>query len=94
MSKHDVLRAHAKKIKPGSVWTLVVTASKSSLRSSAVTRWTGTIVPSNATLVHIELGADADLYAWRRAGHTLVLAKKHDPNADRAAVLGGTWLRH
>jgi hypothetical protein len=94
VSKRDVVRADAKKIKPGSVWKLVVAESKSSLRSSSVTRWTGTIVPANATLVHIELGSEADLYGWRVAGHTLVLAKKYDPDADRSAVLAGAWLRH
>ena len=93
VSKRDVLRAGAKKIEPGSVWTLVVRADKSSLRSAAVTGWTGMIVAVNATNVNIELGTGVDLYSWRLAGHTLILAKKEDQNTDRWAVLGGTWQR-
>jgi hypothetical protein len=94
VSKTDVVHAHATKVKPGSVWTLVITENTSRLRTTAVTRWTGTIVPANATLVHVELGTEASLYAWRIAAHTLILAKKHDPNADRSAVLAGSWQRH
>lgn len=94
VSATDVARAKSTRIKAGSTWTLVVTTHKASLRSTGVAGYTGAIVPATATLVNVELGGDkANLYAWRRAGNTLVLSKKHDPNADLAAVLAGTWKR-
>jgi hypothetical protein len=92
VSAKDVSHAHSRKISPGTTWTLVITKGKSSLRSPGVAGYTGSVVPATPTLVHMELGsAESDLYAWRLAGRTLILTKQHDPNADRTAILVGTW---
>jgi hypothetical protein len=94
VSAKDIARAHSTKIAAGTTWTLVITSRKSSLRSPHIATYTGTIVPAAPTLIHIELGGDtSNLYAWRRLGTTLIVTKKHDPNADHAAILVGTWKR-
>jgi hypothetical protein len=94
VSKQDVARTHAKKIKPGSTWTLVITADTSSARSPGAKPFTGHVIPTGATLVNIELGKGNDLYGWRRSGKTLLFTKRVESNPDREAVLVGTWKRH
>src|SRR5436190_2485497 len=92
ISAKDIARAHAKQIAAGTTWTLAIGSTKSSVRSPHVATYTGTVVPAGPTLIHIELGGDSsDLYAWRRVGATLILTKQHDPIANRAAILVGTW---
>jgi hypothetical protein len=94
VSAKDVARAHSTKIAAGTTWTLVIASAKSSVRSGRVATYTGTITPAAPTLVHIELGGNvSNLYAWRRVGTTLIFTKKHDPSANRAAILVGTWKR-
>jgi hypothetical protein len=93
VSKQDVARTHAKKIKPGSTWTLVITADTSSARSPGAKAFTGHVIPTAATLVNIELGKGNDLYGWRRSGKTLLFSKRVESNRDREAVLVGTWKR-
>jgi hypothetical protein len=75
----------------GTKWTLTIGKEKSSVRSAAGRTLRGTVIPASATLVHLELGAKADLYGWRRAANTVVFIFKHDQNRERAAILTGTW---
>jgi hypothetical protein len=92
VSKLDVARAHSKRIKPGSTWTLVMAKGRSTLRSPGVAGYTGAVVPAAPTLVNVELvSKDTDLYGWGRTGRTLVFTKKHDQDPDRVAILAGTW---
>jgi hypothetical protein len=94
VSAKDIARAHSTKITAGTTWVLVIASGKSSVRSPHIATYTGTVVPAGPTLVHIELAGDtSDLYAWRRLGTTLIFTKKHDPNANRAAIFAGTWRR-
>jgi hypothetical protein len=93
VSAADVNRAHSTRIIPGTKWTLVIGRHTSSVRSSGGKTFKGTIVPTSATLVNIELGAKTNLYGWRRAGKTVIFTLNHDPNPDRVAILVGTWKR-
>jgi len=94
VSAQDISRAHAKKIKAGSTWKLVITEHKSTLSSPGAKSYSGTIIPSSRTQVSFELGPDeANLYTWRLAGKTLTLKKYSDPSAERVAILDGAWKR-
>jgi len=95
VSAQDIRREHAsKKVKAGSTWTLVITQRKSTASSPGARPYSGSIIPSSATQVNIEIGVhEANLYNWRRAGKTLTLMKYTDPSADRAAILVGAWKR-
>jgi hypothetical protein len=93
VSSADVHRAHSRRVLPGTTWTLVVGRKGSSVRSAATKPLKGQVVPAAPTLVNIELGTKPDLYLWRRAGKTMILTRKHDPSADRAAILVGSWKR-
>jgi hypothetical protein len=89
----DVHHAGATKVIAGLTWTLVVT-QQGSTASHGATKMRGQIIPSNATQVNIELGQQKpNLYDWRRIGTKLVLHARVEPNADRAAVLVGTWVK-
>lgn len=91
VTKQDIARTHAKKIKAGSTWTLKITEASASARSPGAKPFTGHVIPTAPTLVNIELGNTNDLYGWRRSGKTLLLTKRVESNPDREAVLVGTW---
>lgn len=93
VSAADIHRAHSKRVLPGTVWTLVVGTKGSSVRSPTTKPLKGQVVPAAPALVNIELGTEPDLYQWRRAGKTVILTLKHDPSADRTAILVGAWKR-
>ena len=94
VTARDVRRAHSTKIVPGKTWTLVITQHGSRVSTPGRVALKGTIVPSNATQVHIELGPhEGDLYDWRRSGGRLTLHARIDPVADRVAVLDGVWKK-
>ena len=90
----DVQRAHSTKIIPGTTWTLVIAQHESRVSTAGGAPMKGNVVPSNATQVNIELGAQKpNLYDWRRSGKKLTLHARVDQVADRAAVLSGVWKK-
>jgi hypothetical protein len=94
VTQRDVRRAKSKLVKVGSVWTLTITQSQSTAKSPTVKKvFRGQIVPAAANLVNLELGADPCLYAYHRVGNTLVFALRSDDNANRKAIVIGTWKR-
>jgi hypothetical protein len=94
VTQRDVRQARSTQIKAGSVWTLTITQRESVAKSPTVKRvFRGQITPAAANLVNIELGADACLYAFHRVGNTLVFTLRQDDNANRKAVVLGTWKR-
>jgi hypothetical protein len=94
VSAQDISRAHAKKVKAGSKWTLVITERKTTVSSPGAKTYSGTIIPSSATQASFEIGPkEANLYSWRLTGKTLTLRKYSDPSAERAAILDGAWKR-
>jgi hypothetical protein len=94
VTQRDIRQARSKLIKAGSVWTLTITQRESVAKSPAVKKvFRGQITPAAANLVNIELGADACLYAYHRVGKTLVFTLRSDDNANRKAVVIGTWKR-
>ena len=89
----DVHRAGATRVVAGLTWTLLI-AQRGSSASHGTIHMRGKVVPTNATQVNIELGQQKpNLYDWRRVGKTLILHARVEPNADRAAVLVGTWVK-
>jgi hypothetical protein len=94
VTQRDVRQARSKLIKAGSVWTLTITQRESVAKSPSVKKvFRGQITPAAANLLNIELGADACLYAYHRVGNTLVFTLRSDDNANRKAVVIGTWKR-
>lgn len=94
VTQRDVRQAKSKLIKPGSVWTFTITESQSTAKSPTVKKvFRGQIVPAAANLLNIELGADPCLYAYHRVGSTLIFTLRSDDNANRKAILIGTWKR-
>ena len=89
----DVQRAGATRVIAGLTWTLTI-ARRGSVARHGKLIMRGQIIPSNATQVNIELGQQKpNLYDWRRAGKKLFLHRRSDSNADRSAVLQGTWTK-
>jgi hypothetical protein len=94
VTQRDVRRAGSKLIKPGSVWTLTITQRESVAKSPTVRKvFRGQITPAAANLMNLELGADPCLYAYHRTGKTLVFTLRSDDNANRKAIVIGTWKR-
>jgi opacity protein-like surface antigen len=92
VSKADVLRAHATRIKPGSKWKLVITERKSVASSPGVRPFAGQFTPETAVTVSLSVGdGKYNLYSWRRVGDTLRFQVQKDDNANRRAVLDGLW---
>jgi hypothetical protein len=93
VTKADVLRAHSKRVPVGSKWTLVIAKETSRATSPGLKPFKGAIVIATPSAVNIELGLENCLYAWHRAGNTLLFIKSSDPNHNREAILVGTWKR-
>jgi hypothetical protein len=94
VSAKDIERAHAKKVKAGSKWTLVIRVGKSTASSPGLKGFSGTVVPSSATQVSFEIGSrQTNLYNFRVAGKTLTFTKYTDDNPERTAILVGAWKR-
>jgi hypothetical protein len=94
VSAQDIQRAHAKKVKAGSKWTLVIRPGTSTASSPGLKGFSGAVVPSSATQVSFELGThETDLYNFRVAGKTLTFTKYTDDNRERTAILVGVWKR-
>jgi hypothetical protein len=94
VTQRDVRQAKSKLVKAGSVWTLTITQSQSTAKSPTVKKvFRGQIVPAAANLVNLELGADPCLYAYHRVGKTLIFTLRSDDNANRKAIVIGTWKR-
>lgn len=90
----DIVRAGSSKIIPGQTWTLVITQHGATASVAGSKPMKGQLIPSSATQINIEIGVQkANLYDWRRYGTSLILHKRVDPVADRAAVLTGTWKK-
>jgi hypothetical protein len=94
VSKADVVRAHATRIKPGSRWTLVITEGKTVASSPGAHSFTGHFTPETAATVSLSVGdGKFNLYAWQRSGDSLRFKWQNDENANRRAVLAGLWTR-
>lgn len=91
VTKADVKRAHSKKVVAGSKWTFVIGKETSRATSPGSKPFKGSVTIAAPTLVNIELGEENCLYGWRRAGNTLIFTLRSDPNANRMAILVGTW---
>src|SRR4051795_3123194 len=94
VTQADVQREHVSNVIPGLTWTLVVTQHGSSATTGGGAPLRGSVVPSNATQVNIELGQQKpNLYQWRRSGKKLTLRAVVEPVSSRAAVLVGVWKK-
>lgn len=89
----DVTRAGATGVVAGLKWTLAI-SQNGSIASQGTTKMRGEIIPSSATQVNIEIGQQKpNLYGWRRVGTRLFLHAVVESNANRKAVLVGTWVK-
>ena len=95
VSKSDVARAHATRVKPGSKWTLVIAPAKAVASSPGFAPFTGKFTLETVATVSLSVGnGKYNLYGWQRVGNLLVFNWQKDDNANRRAVLAGVWKRH